>query len=106
MRRAIRSVSPRRPVTVADAVAVFSFRNRHPLKQLARGSKYITTSRAELDLEESIRASLWARRVANGGTSTARVVREQFLDWVQVQALIQPDLRAHRALARWSNYLL
>eukprot|EP00752_Nemacystus_decipiens_P001778 g1718.t2 len=51
--------------------------------QLTRGSKYVTASRAELEVEESIRASLWASRVANGGTSTARVVREQFLDWVQ-----------------------
>eukprot|EP00903_Cladosiphon_okamuranus_P005365 g5358.t2 len=51
--------------------------------QLARGSKLITTSRAELDLEESIRASLLAHRVANGSTSIARVVRERFLEWVQ-----------------------
>lgn len=69
-------------------------------KQLARGSKYITTSRAEMDLEESIRASLWARRVANGGTSTARAVRERFLDWVQVQALIQPGVNVDCALRR------
>ena len=52
--------------------------------QLARGSKYITTSRADLDLEEAIRASLWARRLTTGEKSTAQIVREQFLDWVQV----------------------
>lgn len=75
-------------IPVAVAVAVCLCHTGTFRKQLARGSNYITTSRGELDLEESIRASLWARRVANGGASTARVVRERFLDWVQVKASI------------------
>ncbi|CBJ27259.1 flagellar associated protein [Ectocarpus siliculosus] len=51
--------------------------------QISRGSKQVTASRADRSLEESIRASLWAGRLTNGGSPTARIVREQFLAWVQ-----------------------
>ncbi|CAM9544373.1 unnamed protein product, partial [Ectocarpus sp. 12 AP-2014] len=51
--------------------------------QISRGSKQVTASRADRSLEESIRASLWAGRLTNGGTPAARIVRDQFLAWVQ-----------------------
>ncbi|CAB1121297.1 unnamed protein product [Ectocarpus sp. CCAP 1310/34] len=51
--------------------------------QISRGSKQVTASRADRSLEESIRASLLAGRLTNGGTPAARIVRERFLAWVQ-----------------------
>ncbi|CAM9275025.1 unnamed protein product [Scytosiphon promiscuus] len=51
--------------------------------QLARGSEFVTASRADEASEESIRSSPSAGGLKSSKTSTARIVRERFLSWVK-----------------------
>lgn len=66
--------------------------------QLAQGSKLVTASRADEISEESIHSSPWAGRLTASNTSTARIVREQFLSWVKVCAIAE-----HRRLGQMSH---
>lgn len=61
--------------------------------KLARASKDAVDVRSARDVEMTICASLWAPHCRNLNRPTNRMVREQFLAWVQVRFVVHDTQR-------------